>query len=101
MNLQELHEWTGQLIAAGVDKTMPITSLVNGHPCEVSDAVLANGNFKGDPTPQMIAYKFKTGNILILVPISEDQSELFNSPENGIAPSHIEHSLPIDYPYPD
>lgn len=98
MNLQQLHEWTGKLIAAGVDEKLSVASLVDGSLCEVSGAVMATGDFYGDPSPKLSAFTHKTGRVLVLVPIKEDSSELFNPPEAGGQPSHVEHDLPVDFP---
>lgn len=51
MNLKQLHEWFGKLLEAGVDPKLAVTCLVDGWPCEVSDAAFATGGFKGDPSP--------------------------------------------------
>ena len=42
MNLKQLHEWFGKLLEAGVDPKLGVTCLVDGWPCEVSDAALAS-----------------------------------------------------------
>lgn len=98
MTLKQLHEWVGMLLEAGVDPKLAVTCLVDGWPCEVSDAALATGRFKGDPAPQMIAFRQSSGHTLVLVPIGQDQRELFNPSETGLAPSHIECDLPVEYP---
>lgn len=98
MNLKQLHEWVGKLLEAGVDPQLAVTCLVDGWPCEVSDAALATGGFKGDPAPQMIAFRPSSGHTLVLVPIGQDQCELFNQSETGLPPSHLECDLPVEYP---
>ena len=98
MNLKQLHEWFGKLLEAGVDPKLAVTCLVDGWPCEVSDAAFATGGFKGDPSPQMVAFSQSSGHTLVLVPIGQDQAELFSQSETGLPPSHLECELPVEFP---
>lgn len=98
MNLQELHRWTGMLLAAGVDKDLSVTCLVDGWPYEVCDAALAIGDYAGDPTPKMTAFTSKSGRMLVLEPIQQDLSDLFNPRETGKPPTHVQNDLPVEIP---
>ncbi|RTL33678.1 MAG: hypothetical protein EKK53_27835 [Burkholderiales bacterium] len=100
MNLLKMHEWTGQLLAAGVDKDLPVTCLVDGWPHEVCDAALAIGEYSGDPAPRMTAFASKSGRMLVLEPIQQDLSDLFNPRDAAKPPTHVQRDLPVDFPYP-
>lgn len=56
--------------------------------------------YTGDPAPQMAAFTSKTGELLVLQPIQQDLSDLFNPRESGKSPTHVQHDLPVDYPRP-
>lgn len=101
MNLQELHEWTGKLLAAGIDKNLSVTCLVDGWPHEICGAAMAIGDYVGDPAPKMTAFTPKTGQMLVLQPIQQDTSDLFNTRESGKPPTHVQHDLPVGYPCVD
>lgn len=98
MNLRELHEYSGKLLTAGVSGELPIVALVQSELCEISDAAMLAGEYKGDPSPKMIAFSRMEGQMLALIPISEDQAALTNPSEAGPA-THIVCDLPVEPPY--
>ena len=99
MNLQEMYEWAGKLIAAGVDKNLPVTCMVDGWPHEVCDAALALGEYAGDPSPKMSAYAPKSGWMLALEPIQQNLDAMFNPRGVGQPPTHVRKDLPVDFPH--
>jgi len=101
MNLKTLHTYLGDLLQAGVPPDLPVVGLVESWPREISDVAMLTGDYSGDPHPKLITYAHRTGAMLVLVPITEDVSELLNPrEETGIA-THVGTDLPIDPPYPD
>lgn len=100
MNLKQLHDWTAELLAAGGDPNLPVTCLVDGWPCEIAGATLATGGYNGDPAPKLVAYNASTGHMLVLEPIGQDTSGLFNPQPDGGPSTHAQRDLPVEFPYP-
>jgi hypothetical protein len=98
MNLRELHEYTGKLLAAGAPGVLPVVSLSQGEVSEVVDVALIDGEFKGDPSPQMVGFRRMSGQMLVLVPVTEDVSELVNAIDGSPA-THVACDLPVEPPY--
>lgn len=94
MSLKSLHAHLGRLLTAGVNPDLPVVSIADGWPCEVADIQCLEGNYKGDPSPKMPAYVSREGAMIVLVPITEDTSDLIN---DG---SHRNIELPVDTPSP-
>lgn len=95
MNLETLHQYLGQLLSAGVDPKTPVTCMTDGWPCELTDAAMLEGKYSGDPSPKMSAFSPCEGTTFVLIPITEDVSDLLNNN------SHQAHALPVEPPYPD
>lgn len=79
MSLKALHAYLGQLLDAGVNPDMPVVGLSGGWPCEIANVICLEGQFNGDPAPNMVAFLRKEGPMLALIPIGEDESDLINS----------------------
>lgn len=90
MSLKSLHAYLGQLLDAGLDPNMPVVSINDGWPCEIADIRCIVGRYHGDPSPKMSSFSPKEGNVLALIPITEDVSDLLNSK------SHSEVVLPVE-----
>jgi hypothetical protein len=83
MNLKELHEYTGRLLAAGVSPSVAVTALVEGYPREIQDVEVLEGPYAGDASPKLIPSTPKHGRMLALCPVRDDFSEVANDLENG------------------
>lgn len=101
MNLKTLHTYLGDLLQAGVQPDLPVVSLVESWPCEIYDVAMLTGDYSGDPHPKLPAFAHRTGAMLVLVPITEDVSELLNPRDDTGVTTHIGNDLPLDSPYPD
>lgn len=78
MNLQELHNYLGHLLEAGVDPNLPATSVVDGVPMEISEARLLTGTYSYDPAPKLPGFTRREGTVLALMPCFEDISDGLN-----------------------
>ena len=90
MSLRTLHTYLGQLLDAGVNPDIPVVGMSDGWPCEIADVASLKGKYHGDPSPKMSAFDFREGEMLALVPIGEDVSDLINNH------SHCEIDLPVE-----
>lgn len=81
MNLEELHQYLGELITAGTDPKLPI--LLPGensaHPQELTDAMIVNGPYHADPAPLAVALREMSGVGLLLSGLSFDIDTLKDS----------------------
>lgn len=92
MNLGTLHQYLGQLIAAGVDPSVPVAGITEGWPQEIADIQLLTGPYYYDPSPKMVANVRTNGTVLALVPINEDTADILNEK------THKEDALPVEPP---
>jgi len=92
MNLIQAYRYLGKLLEAGIPPEVPLAAMSNGWPCEIADAVLLSGDYKGDPYPKMSAFALRTGPVLALVPIGEDPSDLANEG------THSSSAPPVEFP---
>jgi hypothetical protein len=83
MNLRELHEYTGKLLAAGLAPTLPVTALVEGHPREIRDVEVLEGHYDGDASPKLIPWTERTGRMVALCPVGDDFSDVLSNPGHG------------------
>ncbi len=94
MSLKALHSYLGQLLDAGVNPELPVTGLSDGYPCEIASVICLDGRYQGDPSPKLSAFLPKDGQMLVLIPIGEDESDLINEG------SHRLMELPVEPPSP-
>ncbi|MEX6780419.1 hypothetical protein [Pseudomonas aeruginosa] len=69
MNLGQLHQYLGKLMAAGADPKLPV--ILPGQdnedqPKELTDAMLIDGPYHADPAPKMVAFVSRSGAGLLL-----------------------------------
>lgn len=80
MNIKELHEYTGKLLAAGQPANMPVTVLIDGEMLEVQEVELLEGPYAGDASPKLTPSVSRTGRMLALCPVHDDFSEVLSDP---------------------
>ena len=69
MNIGQLHQYLGELIAAGVDTKLPaiLPGVSNeDSPQELTGAMLINGPYHGDPAPKLGMSRSRSGAGLLL-----------------------------------
>jgi hypothetical protein len=95
MNLGQLHQYLGELMAAGADPKLPVILPweYEGEPQELTDAMMVTGPYKADPAPKMVAYTARSGAALLLSGIGFDIESLRES-HNPMWP-------PVDAPEPE
>jgi hypothetical protein len=95
VNLNDMHDYLGQLLAAGVDPKLPMTSLVDGMPCEVSDFVVATGTFLSDPAPKLTPGSPARGVVIVAIPMGEYGDHLREPNYPGRKPWEVSE-LPVE-----
>jgi hypothetical protein len=82
MNLEQLHQYLGELIEAGTERRLPVLlpgAHDEGQPQELTEAMLINGLYHADPAPLMVAIHQRTGPGLLLSGLSFDMDTLKES----------------------
>lgn len=83
MNLRELHEYTGKLLAAGQSENLPITVLVDGDMREVRDIEVLEGYYEADASPKLIPSIGREGRMVGLCSVQDDFSDVLNYQVDG------------------
>lgn len=95
VNITELHSYLGRLLEAGIDPNLPVVSLVKSLPQEIDDLIGVEGDFEGDPSPQIMPSRQMKGRMLALIPVREYPSSLLN-PRFGTGEiTHTTFNLPV------
>lgn len=97
MDIEQLHSFLGKLLDAGVDRKLPVVSIVDGWPNEIRDCEKLIGPYHGDPSPKMSAFAIRGGAMLALIPQCEDVAELLNPREESREVTHVREPLPVEY----
>lgn len=82
MNLGQLHQYLGDMLAAGTDPSLPVIMPGDGEeamPIELIDAKLVSGSYHGDPAPKMSAFVERSEACLLLVGLGFDIDTLEES----------------------
>jgi len=87
MNLQQLHDFTKSLLAAGVPPGSAVCIPCDEEPYEISDVQVIKGPFSEDPSPKMCSF-IQSEGVYTLLMTSDDYQWLvasryqqMNSPE--------------------
>lgn len=95
MNLGLLHQYLGDLIAAGTDPKLPVVlpGQREDQLDELTDAMLVNGPLRADPAPKMVAFVSRSEAALLLYGLGFDLDTIRDS-HNPVWPQ-------IDAPEPE
>ncbi|UTH34287.1 hypothetical protein [Ectopseudomonas hydrolytica] len=95
MNLGQLHQYLGELIAAGADPKLPIIlpGQYEDQPQELIEALLVAGPYHADPAPKMVAYAERSGAALLMVGQGFDV--------DSVRDSHNPTWPPVEAPEPE
>lgn len=93
MNIGQLHQYLGDMLAAGTEPSLPVImpgDREEGVPIELTDARLVSGSYQGDPSPKMSAFADRSGACLLLIGLGFDIDSLEES--------HSPQWTPVDAP---
>lgn len=96
MNLEQLHQYLGELIEAGTERKLPVLlpgANAEEQPQELTNAMLINGSYHADPAPLMVGFHQRTGAGLLLSGLTFDMDTLNNS--------HVSAWPPVEPPVPE
>jgi hypothetical protein len=81
MRLNQLHEYLGQLLSAGVDPHTVVCIPTDGEFGELSRAERVTGPFREDPAPLLPGPLQSRGTVLVLTSVLDDLYDILNRPE--------------------
>lgn len=100
MNLKYLHQYLGELLAAGVPPETHVCSLVAGYPNEVKGFVIATGAYNIDALPLLTTSRKAYGKVLVIVPVREHSGDLEAPEIEGREPWVVEQTPVACLPEP-